>query len=284
MISKLILGTVQLGLHYGINNASGLMPYAEANEILNLAYANGIEIIDTAADYGDSEKRIGQFSKINHSAFSIISKFSKINKSWKASLSQSLENLNVEKIDTIMFHSYESYAINKGIIHEILNVKGSLFNKLGVSVYTNEELAALKGDIYVDVIQCPFNLLDNHSIRSQYLIDLKEEKKTIHTRSVFLQGLFFMDIKNIPIKLKSLIPLLKNIHTISNDNHISIGHLALQYALSKNYIEGVLIGVDSIDQLKKNIFWANNLLDSKIFQEIDKILIDNTTLLNPSKW
>lgn len=289
MIDKLILGTVQLGLRYGINNtATDLMSCAEANEILALAHTSGIQMLDTAADYGDSEIKIGNFIlKQNKKSFDIITKFSKKEGvEWKESLSNSLKKMNVPNMDIIMFHSFEAYinAKNNNEIDSILKYKGSLFSKLGVSVYTNKELAALKGDIYVDVVQCPFNLLDNHNIRSQYLIDLQEDNKIIHTRSVFLQGLFFMDIKNIPNKLKSLTPILNKIHNIANDNNISIGHLAQQYVLSKKYIDGILIGVDSVEQLKKNIRWANILLDSNIFGEIDKIFVNDTMLLNPSKW
>lgn len=290
MIDKLILGTVQLGLRYGINNtATDLMSCAEANEILALAHTSGIQMLDTAADYGDSEIKIGNFIlKQNKKSFDIITKFSKKEGvEWKESLSNSLKKMNVPNMDIIMFHSFEAYinAKNNNEIDSILKFKGSLFNKLGVSVYTNDELKMLKTDENIEVIQSPFNILDNENIRGHILKALKDDGKIVHTRSAFLQGLFFMEHSQIPRKLMDLISPLKEINNIAEQNDFCVGHLALQYVLSKDYIDGVLIGVESIDQLQKNIQWAKTNIPFGVLEKIDKkIHIQNSALLNPSLW
>lgn len=290
MIDKLILGTVQLGLRYGINNtATDLMSCAEANEILALAHTSGIQMLDTAADYGDSEIKIGNFiSKQNKKSFEIITKFSKKEGvGWKKSLNNSLKKMNVPNVDIIMFHSFEAYinAKNNNEIDSILKFKGSLFNKLGVSVYTNDELKMLKTDENIEVIQSSFNILDNENIRGHILKALKDDGKIVHTRSAFLQGLFFMEHSQIPRKLMDLISPLKEINNIAEQNDFCVGHLALQYVLSKDYIDGVLIGVESIDQLQKNIQWAKTNIPFGVLEKIDKkIHIQNSALLNPSLW
>jgi len=288
-MNKLVLGTVQLGLRYGINNLKGLVTNQESYDILSIANDNGIKTLDTAADYGDSEIKIGNFiSKQNKKSFEIITKFSKKEGvGWKKSLNNSLKKMNVPNVDIIMFHSFEAYinAKNNNEIDSILKFKGSLFNKLGVSVYTNDELKMLKTDENIEVIQSPFNILDNENIRGHILKALKDDGKIVHTRSAFLQGLFFMEHSQIPRKLMDLISPLKEINNIAEQNDFCVGHLALQYVLSKDYIDGVLIGIESIDQLQKNIQWAKTNIPFGVLEKIDKkIHIQNSALLNPSLW
>ncbi len=288
-MNKLVLGTVQLGLRYGINNLKGLVTNQESYDILSIANDNGIKTLDTAADYGDSEIKIGNFiSKQNKKSFEIITKFSKKEGvGWKKSLNNSLKKMNVPNVDIIMFHSFEAYinAKNNNEIDSILKFKGSLFNKLGVSVYTNDELKMLKTDENIEVIQSSFNILDNENIRGHILKALKDDGKIVHTRSAFLQGLFFMEHSQIPRKLMDLISPLKEINNIAEQNDFCVGHLALQYVLSKDYIDGVLIGVESIDQLQKNIQWAKTNIPFGVLEKIDKkIHIQNSALLNPSLW
>lgn len=285
MINKIILGTVQLGIKYGINNPNSLMLDSEANNILELALKEGIQVLDTAADYGDSEKRIGVFFK-GRNRFNINTKFTRDeNVNWKDSLFKSLRYLKINKIDTIMFHSFESYMKSKGLLSDIINEgKGKLFNRIGVSVYTNDELKSLTQDDLIDVVQCPFNMLDNESHRADCLINLKQSGKVIHTRSVFLQGLFFIEPDKLPQKLLSLAPYCHKLHSLARMNNIQLGHLAIQYVLEKQYIDGILIGVDTVEQLKTNIHWIKTTIKSAVFDEIDKIFVQETELLNPAKW
>ena len=60
-LSVLSLGTVQLGLNYGISNADGKPSQQTANAILDCAMARGINTLDTAGAYGDSEVVIGSW-------------------------------------------------------------------------------------------------------------------------------------------------------------------------------------------------------------------------------
>lgn len=286
MITKLILGTVQFGLKYGVSNQIGLPNETDVKNILATAYRFGIKKLDTASAYGLAEERIGFFHQNAKVQFDIITKFSKENNlNWKDSLEKSLLLLGVKKVDTIMFHSFESYVNHKEDLANIMTIgKGKLFDKIGVSVYTNEEMEALITDELVSVVQLPFNLLDNHLKRSVVIEKLRKQKKEIHTRSCFLQGLFFLNEDKIPEKLKAVKPFLKKLKQITVDHKIEMGHLALQYALSKNYIDKVLIGVDTVGQLEKNIQWADEAIDSEIFSQIDLIDVTNLALLNPSKW
>ena len=283
MKSKLILGTVQFGLKYGVNNESGLPSEELVNAILSAATGFGIKKLDTAAAYGVAEERIGNFHDDTAYRFDIISKFSKDeNVNWNESLENSLSLLKVDKVDTILFHSFESYWNHKSELSNIVSAgKGTLFNKLGVSVYTNDEMESLLTDDLVALVQLPFNLLDNHSKRASIIQKLKAKGKEIHTRSCFLQGLFFLDEGKIPEKIAALKPFLKEIKQMALEHKIEMGHLALQYALSKDYIDQVLIGVETLEQLETNIRWAENKIDDKILCQIDSINVEHIEMLNP---
>jgi aryl-alcohol dehydrogenase-like predicted oxidoreductase len=287
MKNKLILGTVQFGISYGINNFIGLPSENTVHAILNQAYTSGITLLDTAAAYGLAENRIGSYHALNpNQHFVINTKFSKDTSiTWLDSLVNSIQSMKIERIDTIMFHSFEAYQHNKSDLKKIYAIGFPVyFKRIGVSLYTNEELEALLEDDLVTVVQLPFNLLDNQLKRGFIIERLRERKKEIHTRSCFLQGLFFMDEAKIPEKIASVKPFLRKLKRIADENEIDIGHLALQYALSKEYIDRVLIGVETIQQLEKNISWAEEKIDSEILNQIDLIDVIALETLNPSQW
>lgn len=287
MKEKLILGTVQFGINYGINNSIGMPSENDVNAILACAYNSGIRTLDTAAAYGLAENRIGNFHELNaNQKFTVNTKFSKDSSvTWLQSLINSIHSMKLEQIDTIMFHSFESYLNNKPDLKEIYATGVSkYFKRIGVSVYTNEEMEALVNDELVSVVQLPFNLLDNHLKRNIIVEKLREQKKEIHTRSCFLQGLFFLNEDKIPEKLTAVKPFLNKLKQIAVENKIEMGHLALQYALSKSYIDKVLIGVDTVTQLENNIKWAEETIDGAVFNQIDLIEVTDLDLLNPSKW
>jgi len=99
-----------------------------------------------------------------------------------------------------------------------------------------------------------------------------------------LQGLFFKSIDSLPFKLAGLAPELKRLNEIAKSANLSIGELALMYALSKEYVDGVLIGTDSVEQLATNLKWAKSPFSEESVIEIEKINVKNLDLINPSLW
>jgi len=285
--SKLILGTVQMGLDYGINNQSGRQSFEGAIEVLEVAQKGGISYLDTAADYGNSEKIIGYYNqKFSNGNFKIVTKLSgSENVCLVESLEKSFENLQIEKIDILLFHSYDHYLRSKGKLSELRPylVSGQI-GQLGVSVYTNEELLSLKDDANISIVQAPFNLFDNDSLRAETFKLLKSSGKEIHTRSVFLQGLFFMRPEQLPSFLMPLREHMKELHKLCSDNQINISILALAYVLSKDYLDKVLLGVDSANQLRQNLEALNSGIEKDILEHIDGIAVKQLELLNPSLW
>lgn len=286
MTNKLILGTVQFGLDYGINNSTGLPSLDKVYTILNQAKGH-ILCLDTASGYGVSEERIGKYhSDHPEKVFDVNTKFSKGKiENPLEEVVGAIKRLKVSVIDTMMFHSLEDFLNNWEHMESLISEgKGKYFRKFGVSVYTVEELEKLKNISEVEVIQVSFNLMDNDSKKGAILKELKGLGKEIHVRSCFLQGLFFKSQDSLSGKLADASKYLQQINAIANDNSISLGELALSYCISKKYIDKVLIGVDSEEQLNQNLIWASVQLSNDVEKAIDNINVKEEVLLNPSKW
>ncbi len=287
MISnKIILGTAQMGFNYGINNYNGQINEIDSFEILSYAYDRGISVLDTADIYGSAHEIIGKFHKnYPNKKFKITTKFPNIESlNFEKSIDKYLNDLVVDKIHVIFFHSFKSFVDNHSKLNRLNRLKNHKIDFIGVSVYTNDEISEVISCDHVDVIQVPFNLFDNSNKRSHILKKAKEKGKIVYSRSVFLQGLFFKetnDSNEIVVKLNDELKKIKN---ISKTNDLNLSDLALGYCLSKNYIDKVIFGVDSIKQLKSNLKSIFYNLDLDIISSIEEINVKNQNLLNPSLW
>jgi len=285
--NKLILGTVQMGLSYGINNTTGKVSLEDSLEILEYAFDNGIKTLDTAEAYGNAHDVIGRFHYKNpNKKFKVITKLpNQINNNIVEKVESYLTDLNVNQLDTLLFHSFSSYSDNIERFDILKKLKSDKkINNIGVSVYTNDEIEKVLLNDDVDIIQLPFNIFDNANLRNGILQKVKSKGKKVHTRSVLLQGLFFKDTNDPNDTVKKLKNELILLSEISRNNKASISELALSYCLQQNTIDNVLIGVDSLKQLKDNIKSVNYKIDSKTVDKINTIKVQNLDLLNPSLW
>lgn len=288
MVNKLILGTVQMGLDYGVNNNSGKISFSDCCEILLQANENGIEILDTAEVYGNAHQIIGNFHKLHPEIkFKIITKVPN-NIDIDSIYSRVLEylvDLDVDKIEVLMFHSFDSYIQNKNKLKELEILKNNGYiNHIGVSVYTNEQIEALLLEDIITVVQLPFNLLDNYSLRGNLIDQLKSKGKIIYNRSVFLQGLFFKNLNDENSIVQMLRAELVQLHQLINQLNCSMEELALSYCFHQKNIDYVIIGVDSINHLNTNINAFSYKIDDNTIKKINSIKIKNIDLLNPSLW
>ena len=285
MNQKIILGTVQFGLNYGINNSFGQPSEKEVFDILDSAYNNGINCLDTADAYGNSIAIIGDYHSSRSSKFKILSKFKNAREGELAQIArESLNKLKIKQFEVYSYHSFTDYLLNQSLMEELkeLKLKG-LIRKIGISVYTNDELEKAIEDINIDVIQLPYNLLDNNNLRGVWIESAKEKSKQIHVRSIFLQGLFFMDFNRFPEKLSPLKPYIQKIKDFCLNESLSLQSLALSYALFNKNIDNVLIGVDNSSQFLTNIRSVQN--NQKAFDFINNsVLVKEIELLNPVNW
>ena len=284
--SKFILGTVQFGLNYGINNITGKPTEDDVFETFTYAYNNGIKILDTADAYGNASELIGKFHNISNNRFNVNTKFKcQDSIGIQQQFENTLKQLSVNTINTYFYHKFEDLINHKNSIDELQKLKSEkLINKIGVSIYDNMQFNIAIETEGIDCIQLPFNLLDNNYQRSKLLRKAKLRDKEIQIRSVFLQGLFFKDINSYPNYLLPLKKYVLELQTITEESKITIEELALSYVLSENTIDKVLIGVDNKMQLQNNFRNATSPLGKNIKAKIDAIAVQEIELLYPYNW
>lgn len=275
-MSKIVLGTVQFGLQYGVNSAG--RPDADAvKTILTEAAKGGVTTLDTSSAYGNSEEVLGN-SIVTPGQFKIVSKYPKGEILIGEMFNSSLKRLKVDKLYGYLLHHFEVYKNNPKVWDEFIALKESgKVQKIGFSLYAPEELEfILKNGSPFDLIQVPFNIFDKKFL--PYMKELHEKGIEIHVRSTFLQGLFFKDRNALPEKLLPMKKYLLQLDEFSKKSGLSISEIALNYNLQNPYIDGVLIGVDNVEQLQMNL---NSVKDTPIDIEIE---VKEQELLNPVNW
>lgn len=288
LTDKLILGTVQLGIPYGINNHTGQPDRMTAHQILRTAWEKGIRLLDTAESYGSAQEVIGDFHAAQNNRFEVITKLrhGKEPGSVIPSLINDIKMMKVESLYGFMFHDLELFKRNATILKDLTYLKGQgKIQRIGVSVYSNEEIEFILNYPEVNLLQMPFNMLDNWCQRGEYLRRAKGKGIEIHVRSVFLQGLFFIPLSELPLKLNALKPYLIELHTLCSRQQISIEMAAMAYALSKPEIDRVLLGVETPDQLSSNLNQISQLkVSDDFFEAVDAIQVGETEFLSPVNW
>lgn len=281
--TKITLGTAQLGMKYGINNKIGKPGKNEAFKILDYAYENGIKSFDTAKAYGESEKIIGDWIKINNiKEIYITTKVSSL-KDLDLLLEESLNNLKINKIDYLLCHDFNSYYENeKSNYEKIIKFKNKNYiDNFGLSLYEPNEYDLLNNK-NIDTLQIPMNIFDQRFLKGNILKDMKQNNIVIFVRSIFLQGLFFMEIEKIPKKLEKIQEYLKVLNSFIIENQISKESLLFNFVNNVKEVDSIIFGVDNVEQLKNNLkcFKENHIKTKDIdfikekFSNIDKYLID----------
>lgn len=286
MKNKLILGTVQFGLDYGINNPAGKPTKEQVFEIFEQAAKAGLKVLDTADVYGNASELIGEFFANSSTRFDINTKFKvEEGKTIEAQLHNSLQLLNTNTVNVYFYHRFDEMLEFPETLKELENLKSqNLIKKIGVSVYGNDEFEIAVNTPEIDAIQLPFNLLDNYSQRGELLKQAKQKGKEIQVRSVFLQGLFFKELNNYPEYLSPLKPYMQTIQQIGTASNTGMEALALSYALLQSEIDNVLIGVDTLEQLNTNLSHANTTLSAESIGRINAIKVAEIELLYPKNW
>lgn len=281
---KITLGTVQFGINYGISNTHGVPSDEQLKAILSVAAATGIEQLDTAQAYGNAEERLGQFSE---NRFKIITKFPNVadKEALENILSESLSRLKSDSVYGYLAHNAD-VLIEKPFLWETLQKAKNdrKIEKIGFSLYNPEQLEQLlKLQCVPDLVQLPYSILDRKF--ESNLSVLKKLGTEIHVRSVFLQGLYFMNPDQLPVKLQPLRSALKELHEICRQNELSVGDVALHYAVSNPNIDKIVMGVETAAQLKENVQMITHWkTDTDLFSKIEAIEIKDKSLLNPVNW
>jgi len=282
---KLALGTVQLGLPYGINNKTGKPNREDSFRILDCAQEHNIDTLDSADAYGDSIQVIGAYLKSRPQfKFKIISKFINDGKPLEKKLTNTLNDVFTDKLYGYMYHRFDDYRA-RIYREELLQLKAeNKIDKIGASVYSVEELEMVVGDKDITLIQLPLNPFDTSSDKLRLLKEAKSLGKEIHVRSVFLQGLFFKKPDDLSGNLVELRKPLQAFHEILKKRKLNVRQACLNYALHQSCVNNVIVGVDTREQLVENVEAVLETFPAEVIQELSSVEVSNPSLLNPSNW
>lgn len=283
LVNKLVLGTAQFGMDYGVNNSRGQVTPVEVNQILIESGNAGLQFIDTAYGYGNSEDVLGTSPALHSNVFKIISKYAAEGLSPIEQYSASLSRLKVDKLYAYMVHNFPTYNENQEIWEEFRALKEEgRVERIGFSLYSQNELEyLLEHNLGIDIVQVPYNILDRQF--EKWFPVLHEKGIEVHTRSAFLQGLFFKKPETFSGNITPLAKYVNSIQKYCIDNDIQIQDLALGYVLS-SLADGVLIGVDSLNQLRNNISSAGRTITKQDLSYIRSIDVEEIELLSPVNW
>ena len=299
--AKLVLGTAQLGMAYGAANRIGQPSAREAELILRSATSAGVQWIDTAAAYGSAEHRIGAALAGAKGArivtklapldeFNDASPVGAIRQAVTDSVRRSCTRLGTDRLEVLLLHRAHHLTWRGGIVWNTLKElrdEGVIFD-LGVSVYTPEEALAALDDPHVRHVQLPFNAID-WRWRSSGVIEAisRRPQVTIHARSALLQGLLAGDPGARWPQGIDRAELTASLMRLTRDlDRDSPADLCLAYVRAQAWIDGVVVGMETVSQLALNLaLFARPPLTQDEIALVDATLPRATErLLNPALW
>jgi aryl-alcohol dehydrogenase-like predicted oxidoreductase len=299
-ISKLSLGTAQLGLDYGIANVSGKPNLDKSFKILETAINAGINCFDTASSYGDSEEIIGSFfvNRIGGVPPIIITKLKadlggnvnsvEIYNQLKQTIENSMMRLQINKIPILLLHNASNMTDNNGLILQgLIRLKDEgLVEKIGVSVYSPEEVIKAIDIKDFDAIQIPINIFDHRLIDSGLLKSLEQHNFIVFARSIFLQGLFFLDPDTLPENLKLAREPIITIRKLAQKYKIDVAEMAFAFVRDLPQISSMVIGAETSTQVLENcaLIECPKLPEELKYEILDSFSDLPVKIINPSLW
>ena len=282
--SKIVIGTAQLGSDYGVANRTGKMDRFNIKKIINTAQKNGMNFIETAQSYGESEKILGSLNKKN---LKIVTKLPIENpkkniKNWVFfSVKKSIKNLRIKKLHGILIHNPKQLSGKTGkiIYRSLIEMKKKrLIDKIGVAVYSVNEIENLLKKFDFDIVSIPFNIFDRRLVASKLLYKLKKLNIQIFARSIFLQGLLLMRIKQRPKYFNKWAKIFSSWDKFSKQSRRTRLENCLGYVLNYPEIDKIILGFDNYSHFQKLV---KNIKPVKIPKFLKKF--DNN-LSNPTMW
>lgn len=286
-MAEITLGTAQFGLTYGIANQAGKIDLEVGREILALARQQGVHSLDTAIAYGDAESMLGE---LGCSSWKVITKLPPLPHSvsdvavWvETQIAMSIARLKTGSLYGLLLHNPVDLLgpHSEILIDSLLKLKShGLVSKLGISIYSSDELDQLVTFPIIDLVQAPMNIIDRRLANSGWLSKLADNEVEIHTRSTFLQGLLIMSPTSRPDWSNKWAPIFSAWDAWVTDSGMSRIQACLSHIQTYPEIDQIVVGVDSpkqflevLESLKTTPLRAPSLLES-----------DDPQLINPTQW
>jgi aryl-alcohol dehydrogenase-like predicted oxidoreductase len=296
-LSRMMLGTVQFGMPYGIANTDGQPDYRQVLGIVEAAIEGGVNCFDTAAAYGSSEEVLGRalreldvleevmvVTKVQHLSREDRADAATAKRLIVQSVEASRRRLGMDSLPVVLFHK-EADAEYMDVLLS-LKERGWL-RHAGVSC-GNEPGGAVRlaQQPGVEALQVPANLLDRRHQQSGALEAASSHGTAAFVRSVFLQGLLLMPEDRIPDGLREVVPVRRQLDRISRRAGLSAPELAIRYMLSQDGVTCVLTGVESAEQVRDNIaIFGHGPLEADILRAVKVAVPDlPEKVITPSMW
>jgi aryl-alcohol dehydrogenase-like predicted oxidoreductase len=255
--------------------------------MLHLASINGIDTIDTAISYGKSESCLGE---LGTQGFKVVTKLPALPDTcadvsdWiRRQVAASMSRLGINKLHGLLLHKPEQLLSTHGsaIFRSLRQLQDDgHVQKIGVSIYSPNELEAIIPKFRFDLVQAPYNLVDRRIFSSGLIQRLKDDDVEVHTRSAFLQGLLLMAPDEIPTKFAPWSELWRRWHAWLAVHETSALQACLAFALDSDEIDRVIFGADSIVHVAQILAAAG----SEPTGNFAALQCEDEGLINPAYW
>jgi aryl-alcohol dehydrogenase-like predicted oxidoreductase len=296
-ISEIALGTVELGLDYGIPSGDHARPAPEAAErLLHYALDLGINLIDTARAYGESEAIIGRALRGRRRDVILASKVvcppgdalpqATLAQIVEQSVATSLRLLQTDMLDILQVHSATAEMIERGAITGVLDDlrRAGVVQYIGATTYGERAALAALADGRYDCVQLAFNVLDREA-RERVLPEARRSDTGVVVRSVLLKGALTERRAHLPAELADLRNTAQQLHDIASCAGISLPELAYRFVLSHASVAAALAGTARVSELEQICqYAAQPALAPELLAAIEAVQIEHSDQLNPSNW
>lgn len=295
-VSEISLGTVELGLDYGIpvEGEERLPSRAAAERLLNSALDLGCNLIDTARAYGASEEIIGSALKSRRHEYTLATKVlhheeaglsgAALRQAIERSVADSLRALQTDVADIVHVHSATVEVIRRGELVEILeNLRQQGYLRfIGATTYSETAAMATLEDGRFDCLQIAYNLLDRSPEETVLPLARKHDIGII-VRSVLLKGALTHRYTHLPQELSELKTAVAALHSLLDS--IGLPELAFRYVLANPNVATALVGTSQLDELEETCGYARRgAIPSALHGLIQRIVIRDRAQLDPSTW
>ena len=284
---RLALGTVQFGLTYGVANNAGQVGPDEASAIIRRASRAGIDTLDTAVAYGDSEQRLGGLGMRD---WKIVTKLPPVPPSitnvqaWvRETVGGSLGRLGVDRLYGLLLHRSQDLLGPRGsMVHDTMQElkDEGVVDRIGISIYAPSELEPVSDRFALDLVQAPYNVFDRQIAASGWLSRLDAEGTEVHARSAFLQGLLLMRSVDRPLKFARWESLWNRWDAWLGAQGMTPLQGAIRFVLAEDRIGRVVVGVDNSAQLEAILA----AVEGPVASPPPSLSSDDQDLINPSCW